>query len=112
MIVKIVFLVSTVSVVSSVPGVLLHVSNVSYGILLPLSPLASAATLVNIRNATSCPHPPPKNGVTNIVTLGMEVLFKRTPAFLLLMHATIHVPQLLILVYTAYTYKYSFDEMI
>ena len=78
----------------------------------PLSQLASAATLVNIRNATSCPHPPPKNGVTNIVTLGMRVLFKRTPAFLLLMHATIHAPQLLILVHTAYTYKYSFDEMI
>jgi len=42
----------------------------------PLSPLASAATLVNIRNAISCPYPPPKNGVTNIVTLGMRVLFK------------------------------------
>jgi len=35
MIVKIVFLVSTASVVSSVPGGLLHVSTVSYGILLP-----------------------------------------------------------------------------
>jgi len=72
----------------------------------------TAAQKVNIRNATSCPHPPPKNGVTNIATLGMEVLFKRTPTFLLLMHATVHAPQLLILVYTAYTYKYSFDEMI
>ena len=92
MIVKIVFLVSTVSAVSSMPGGLLHVSTVSYGILLPFSPLASAATLVNIRNATSCPHPPPKNGVTNIATLGMGVLFKRTPTFLLLMHATIQAP--------------------
>jgi len=59
MIVKIVFLVSPVSVViyarrsAACPRCLTESS-------FPLSPLTSVATLVNIRNATSCPHPPPE----------------------------------------------------
>jgi len=76
MIVKRVFLVSPVSVVSSMPGGLLRVSTVSYGILLPSLSISLCSSTGEYQDCYKLPSPSPQNAVApkKLISKNLSIL--------------------------------------